>query len=56
MGEDLDPSLEPLLLKQIFKNTIKVGEKPIEYHPDFKLYITTRMRNPHYLPELSTKV
>ena len=56
VGEELDPSLEPLLLKQVVKNTIKLGENVVEYNWNFKLYITTRLRNPHYLPELSTKV
>jgi dynein heavy chain len=28
----------------------------IEYSKDFRFYITTKLRNPHYLPELSTKV
>ena len=28
----------------------------IEYSNDFRFYITTKLRNPHYLPELSTKV
>ena len=28
----------------------------IEYSPDFRLYVTTKHANPHYLPELSTKV
>jgi len=28
----------------------------IEYSPDFRFYITTRLRNPHYLPEISVKV
>ena len=26
------------------------------YHENFKLYITTKLRNPHYTPELCTKV
>ncbi|KAK7884177.1 hypothetical protein WMY93_027300 [Mugilogobius chulae] len=60
VGEDLDPSLEPLLLKQTFKqggvDCIKLGESVIEYSADFRFYITTKLRNPHYLPELSTKV
>ena len=33
-----------------------VGDNVIEYSSDFRLYITTKLRNPHYLPELSTKV
>ena len=56
VGEELDPSLEPLLLKQIVKNVLKLGDSEIEYNKDFRFYITTRLRNPHYMPELSTKV
>ncbi|KAK5619233.1 hypothetical protein CRENBAI_020307 [Crenichthys baileyi] len=58
--EELDPSLEPLLLKQTFKqggvDCIRLGESVIEYSADFRFYITTKLRNPHYLPELATKV
>ncbi|XP_049921653.1 dynein axonemal heavy chain 12 [Epinephelus moara] len=60
VGEELDPSLEPLLLKQTFKqggvDCIRLGENVIEYSSDFRFYITTKLRNPHYLPELATKV
>jgi len=28
----------------------------IEYSADFRFYMTTRLRNPHYLPEISVKV
>ncbi|CAI8026112.1 Dynein heavy chain 3, axonemal [Geodia barretti] len=60
VGEELDPLLEPLLLKQTFKQSgveyIRLGEAVIEYSQDFHLYITTRLRNPHYLPEVSVKV
>eukprot|EP00955_Chlamydomonas_euryale_P035020 349959-Chlamydomonas_euryale.AAC.1 len=45
VGEELDPSLEPLLLKQIFKqggiNSIRLGDSTIEYSSDFRFYITT---------------
>uniref|UniRef100_G3NDR4 Dynein axonemal heavy chain 12 n=1 Tax=Gasterosteus aculeatus aculeatus TaxID=481459 RepID=G3NDR4_GASAC len=60
VGEELDPSLEPLLVKQTFKqggvDCIRLGESVIEYSRDFRFYITTKLRNPHYLPELATKV
>ncbi|KAJ3373477.1 Dynein heavy chain 3, axonemal [Kappamyces sp. JEL0680] len=60
IGEELDSVLEPLLTKQVFKQSgvmcIKLGEAIVEYSPDFRFYITTKLRNPHYLPELSTKV
>ena len=35
---------------------IRLGEAVIEYSRDFRFYITTRLRNPHYLPEVSVKV
>lgn len=35
---------------------IRLGENVIEYSFDFRFYITTKLRNPHYLPELATKV
>jgi dynein heavy chain len=36
--------------------TIKIGDSIIEYNKDFRFYMTTKLRNPHYLPEVSTKV
>lgn len=60
VGEDMDPAIEPLLQKQIVKKgnnmTLKLGDAIIEYSKDFKFYLTTKLRNPHYLPEVSTKV
>ncbi|XP_061578914.1 dynein axonemal heavy chain 7 [Cololabis saira] len=60
VGEELDPILEPLLLKQTFKQggamCIRLGDSTIEYSPDFRFYVTTKLRNPHYLPETSVKV
>ncbi len=34
---------------------IKLGDKEVEYNPDFRFYITTKLSNPHYTPEISTK-
>eukprot|EP00794_Sanderia_malayensis_P006878 gene6878-7653_t len=60
IGEELDPVLEPVFLKQIFKQGgmeyIRIGESVIQYSQDFRLYLTTKLRNPHYLPEVSVKV
>jgi dynein heavy chain len=57
--EELDPSLAPVLNKSIFKVAgrlvIRLGDKEIDYSPDFKFYITTKLSNPHYTPEISTK-
>ncbi|KAF6028574.1 DNAH7 [Bugula neritina] len=60
IGEEIDPLLEPLLLKQTFKQggalCIRLGDNTLEYSMDFKFYMTTKLRNPHYLPETSVKV
>lgn len=60
VGEELDPVLEPLLLKQVFKQggsmCIRLGDSTIEYSKDFRFYITTKLRNPHYPPETAVKV
>lgn len=60
VGEELDPALNPILLKQTYqKGTtvyMKLGDQIIEYSSKFIFYITTKYRNPHYLPEISTKV
>ena len=60
IAETLDAALEPLLQKQTFKQggseVIKMGDDVIPYHPDFRFYMTTKMRNPHYQPEVSVKV
>eukprot|EP00736_Rhodelphis_marinus_P013382 Rmarinus@m.14828 len=59
VGEELDPSLEPVLAKSIIKQgnrlVIRLGDKDIDYNPEFKFYITTKLGNPHYTPEVSTK-
>jgi dynein heavy chain len=56
----LDPAIEPLLQKAMVKKgntlTLKLGDSLIEYNKNFKFYMTTKLRNPHYLPEVSTKV
>uniref|UniRef100_A0A8C6RT96 Dynein axonemal heavy chain 3 n=1 Tax=Nannospalax galili TaxID=1026970 RepID=A0A8C6RT96_NANGA len=60
VGEELDAFIEPILLQATFKQQgieyMRLGENIIEYSRDFKFYITTRLRNPHYLPEVAVKV
>jgi dynein heavy chain len=60
VGEETDPAVEPVLLKQVFKKggamMIKLGDSIVEYSKNFKFYMTTKLRNPHYLPETVVKV
>lgn len=34
---------------------IRIGDKEVEYNPNFRFYITTKLSNPHYSPETSAK-
>ncbi|CAB3257079.1 unnamed protein product [Arctia plantaginis] len=58
--EDVEAPLDPVLLKNTYlqggKEFIAIGDNVIEYHPNFRLYMTTKLRNPHYLPEVFNKV
>ncbi|KAL7306450.1 hypothetical protein TKK_0001865 [Trichogramma kaykai] len=60
VGEELDAALDPILAKNIYLVAgiwyITLGEAAIEYDMRFRLYITTKLRNPHYLPEVFNKV
>ena len=57
--ETLDPSIDTVVSKSIIRNgnrnVINLGDKNIEYNNSFRLYITTKLSNPHYSPELCTK-
>lgn len=56
LKETLDPALEPILLKQTFvsggRTLIRLGDSDIDYDKNFRFYMTTKMANPHYLPEV----
>jgi dynein heavy chain len=56
VGEQLDPILDSILLKDPEKKMVKFGDNLIDYASDFKMYLTSRHANPHYLPEISTKI
>ncbi|KAA3670228.1 dynein heavy chain, axonemal, partial [Paragonimus westermani] len=60
VGESLDPALEPILLRQTFVSggrlLIRLGDSDVDYDRNFHMYMTTKMANPHYLPEVSIKV
>lgn len=58
--EELDAALDPVLMRKTYKFGglwyIALGEKSIEYNPRFRLYMTTKLRNPHYSPEIFNRV
>ncbi|ODM98966.1 Dynein heavy chain 6, axonemal [Orchesella cincta] len=58
--ESLEPALEPILLRQIFskngRTLIRLGDTDVDYDMNFRLYMTTKLANPHYMPEVCIKV
>ena len=54
LGEEIDPAIDAVLNKSTRKTmkglVIKIGDKEIQYNPKFRLYLFTRMSNPHYTP------
>uniref|UniRef100_A0A8C6W7X2 Dynein axonemal heavy chain 2 n=1 Tax=Nannospalax galili TaxID=1026970 RepID=A0A8C6W7X2_NANGA len=57
--EYLDPTLNPVLNKSVARIggrlLMCIGDKEVEYNPNFRFYITTKLSNPHYSPETSAK-
>lgn len=58
--ETIDPVLDPLLMKQFYKQDsiylIKIGDISRQYDLGFRLYLLSNYSNPHFSPEISTKV
>ncbi|KAJ8968970.1 hypothetical protein NQ314_002002 [Rhamnusium bicolor] len=60
VGTELDPALDPVLLRQVYNQggtiVLKLGDVVVPYDNNFRLFITTKLPNPHYTPEVSIKV
>ena len=61
LEEDVDPSIDPILLKQQFMSEggvmqIRLGDNTQDFEESFKLFMTTKMPNPEYKPEICIKV
>lgn len=59
IDEEIDPMIDPVLEKNIIKvagvNILKLGDQDLEYHDDFRLFLTTKISNPNYTPEVFGK-
>ena len=60
IGEDIDPSLMPILNREFVKQgpakLFKLGpDRLVGLHPDFRLFITTKMTNPTWAPEVTSR-
>lgn len=56
---EVDPCLDPILEKALIKKGnsyyIQVSDTLCEFDKNFKMFMTSRLGNPHFTPELSAK-
>ena len=60
LGESIDAILNPVISRATTKKGrrlfIKLGDTEVEFHPNFKLFLHTKLSNPHYPPEIQAEV
>ena len=59
LATSIDAVLAPVISRQVTRRGrtvfVKLGDKEVDYHPDFKLYLQTKLSNPHYPPEIQAE-
>ena len=59
LQDDIDAVLDPVVARQTMKRgrstVMKLGDKEVDYDPNFKLYLQTKLSNPHYKPEIAAQ-
>ena len=59
IGESIEAVLNPIIQRTTIKRGsmyfIKVGDKECDFHPEFRLYLHTKLSNPHYPPEIQAE-
>ena len=59
IGQEIDAVLDPLLSRQFVKRgktlMVKLGSEEVEVSSTFKLYLQTKLINPHYKPETAAQ-
>jgi dynein heavy chain len=59
VDEYIDPTIDPVLERNVTttngRTVVKLGDKDVEWDPSFRLFLTSKLPNPHYGPEISGK-
>jgi dynein heavy chain len=51
----LDPLLQRAIIKKGKNYLLEMGGDPIDYDPNFKLFLVTKLYNPHFRPEIAAQ-
>merc|ERR1719506_3348168 len=59
LGESIEAALLPVVARQYIRKgkkvMVKMGEKEVDVHKEFKLVLHTKLSNPHYPPEIQAE-
>ncbi|CDI77652.1 hypothetical protein EPH_0029460 [Eimeria praecox] len=59
LGDNVPEVLDPILEKQFLKKGkrlyVTFMDQQVDYNPSFALYMTTKLANPHFSPEINAK-
>jgi len=59
IDEEIDPMIDPVLEKNIVKEAgigyLQLGDSKIEFNENFRMFLTTKIGNPNYTPEIFGK-
>jgi len=59
IGESIDAVLNPVIQRAVIKKGkkmyVKLGDSEVEFHKNFRLFLHTKLSNPHYPPEIQAE-
>ena len=60
LPDDIDAVLDPVVGKMTMRRganlVVKIGDNEVDYDRNFRLYLQTKLANPHYKPEINAQV
>lgn len=59
LPDDIDAVLDPVVGKQTMRRgaglVVRIGDAEVDYDKRFRLYLQTKLANPHYKPEINAQ-
>jgi dynein heavy chain len=59
VSESFDPIIDPLLGRNVVRrgrrNLVQIGDREVEFNDKFRLFLQTKLANPHFKPEIQAQ-